>query len=89
MVCSYASKVVDVAEDSGSPVVELPGDETGDVLAVSRWPPEAEREADVGVIGSIDVEADQRPIPRNPGAIACRPGPHQLSTSSTPFLPCR
>ena len=54
LVCGYASEVVNVAEDNGSPMVELPGDETGDVLAVSCCPPEAKWEADVSVIGSID-----------------------------------
>ena len=63
MVCGYASEVVDVAENSHAPAVELPGDKTGDVLAVSCFPLKAKREADVGVIGSIDVEADQRPVP--------------------------
>ena len=54
MVCGYTSEVVDVAEDSHSLAVELPGDETGDVLAVSCCPTQAEREADVGVVDSVE-----------------------------------
>ena len=53
LVCGYTSEVVDVAEDSGSPAVELPGDEAGDILAVGSCPVETERETDVSVVRSV------------------------------------
>ena len=50
LVCGHASEVIDVAEDSRFPAVELPCDEAGDILAVSYCPTEAKQEDDVGVV---------------------------------------
>ena len=73
LVCGYASKVINVAEDSGSAAVELPRDETGDVLAVSCCPTNAEREIDVSVVGSVEGEENQRPVPGVQGKLPIGP----------------
>ena len=72
LVCGYTSKVVDAADDSRSPAVDLPCDEDGDILAVSYCPTEAKRESDVGVVSFVEGEAtsDQSPMS---GEVACRP----------------
>ena len=73
LVCGYAFKVIDVAEDSRSRAVELPSDETGDVLAVSCSPIKAKQEADVSVVSSVEGEANQWPVPRVQGKLPVGP----------------
>ena len=77
MVYGYASEVVDVAEDSCSPALDLPCDEAGDILAVSCCPTEAKWEADVGVVSSAKCEAYQRPVPGVQGKLPV--GPSHIS----------
>ena len=48
----------------------------------------AEWEADVSVVGTIDVEANQWSVPGGTVPVACRLEPCLLGTGSTPFLLC-
>ena len=73
LVCGYTSEVVDVAEDSGSLAVELPGDEVGDILAVNCCPTEANWQADVSVVSSVEGEANQWPVPGVQGKLPVGP----------------
>ena len=64
MVCGYASKVVDVAEDGCSLPGELPSNEVGDILAVSCHSTKTKRETYVSVLGPLEAEANRGPVTR-------------------------